>query len=248
MSGHSKWSTIKRKKGANDAKRSKEFSKIIKEITVAVKEGGNDSDNNPRLRTALSNAKGANMPKDNIQRAINKANDKNSANFIDISFEGYASNGIAVYVECTTDNHQRTVANIRSYFNKFNGSLGKNGSVSFMFERKGIFIISKGDIEQDELEIKLIDAGADDIEFEEGIFTAYTALENFGNMQKKLDEMNIDVEKAELERIPTNTEKLDIESAMKVMKLIDIIEYDEDVKNVYYNLEMTDEIISELEK
>ncbi|HDQ16046.1 MAG TPA: YebC/PmpR family DNA-binding transcriptional regulator, partial [Bacteroidetes bacterium] len=164
MSGHSKWSTIKRKKGALDAKRSKEFSRVIKEITVAVKEGGADPEANPRLRTAIANAKGVNMPKDNVQRAINKAGDKDAANFQEVSFEAYAPHGIAVFIECTTDNNQRTVSNVRSYFNKFNCSLAKNGSLSFIFDRKGVFTIAQGDIDRDELEMELIDAGAEDIE------------------------------------------------------------------------------------
>ncbi len=248
MSGHSKWSTIKRKKGALDAKRSKEFSRVIKEITVAVKEGGADPEANPRLRTAIANAKGVNMPKDNVQRAINKAGDKDAANFQEVTFEAYAPHGIAVFIECTTDNNQRTVSNVRSYFNKFNCSLGKNGSLSFIFDRKGVFTIAQGDQDRDELEMELIDAGAEDIEFEDGYFTVYTSLEDFGNMQKKLEELKIEAEKTELQRIPNNTEAIDVESALKVLKLIDLLEEDEDVQNVYHNLEMTDELMAELEK
>ena len=248
MSGHSKWSTIKRKKGALDAKRSKEFSRVIKEITVAVKEGGADPEANPRLRTAIANAKGVNMPKDNVQRAINKAGDKDAANFQEVSFEAYAPHGIAVFIECTTDNNQRTVSNVRSYFNKFNCSLAKNGSLSFIFDRKGVFTIAQGDIDRDELEMELIDAGAEDIEFEDGYFTVYTSLEDFGNMQKKLEELNIEAEKTELQRIPNNTEAIDVESALKVLKLIDLLEEDEDVQNVYHNLEMTDDLMAVLEK
>jgi YebC/PmpR family DNA-binding regulatory protein len=248
MSGHSKWSTIKRKKGALDAKRSKEFSRVIKEITVAVREGGPDLEANPRLRTAIANAKGVNMPKDNVQRAINKAGDKDAANFQEITFEAYAQHGIAVFIECTTDNNQRTIANVRSYFNKFNCALGKNGSLSFIFDRKGVFTILKGEIDQDEFEMELIDAGAEEIELEDDYFTVYTSLEDFGNMQKKLEKLNIEPEKAELQRIPNNTEVLDVESALKVLKLIDLLEEDEDVQNVYHNLEMTDELMAELEK
>ena len=193
MSGHSKWSTIKRKKGALDAKRSKAFSKIIKEITVAVKEGGGpDPDANPRLRTAIANAKGVNMPKDNVTRAINKAGDKDSANFMEVTYEGYAPGGIGIFVECTTDNLQRTVSNVRSYFTKHNGSLGKNGSLSFIFDRKGVFTFPIGDWDIEELELEIIDAGAEDIELEDGFVTVTTALEDFGTMQKKLEELNIE--------------------------------------------------------
>ncbi len=248
MSGHSKWSKIKRKKGANDAKRSKEFSRVIKEITVAAREGGTDVDSNARLRTAIANAKGVNMPKDNVERAIKKAGDKNAADFQEITFEAYAQHGIAVYVECTTDNNQRTVANIRSYFNKYDCSLGKNGSLSFIFDRKGVFTIEKGEIDQDEFEMELIDAGAEDIELEDGYFTVYTSLEDFGNMQKKLEQLNIEPEKAELLRIPNNTETIAVEKAIKVLNLVEMIEEDDDVQNVFHNLEMTDELLEELEK
>ena len=249
MSGHSKWSTIKRKKGALDAKRSKAFSKIIKEITVAVKEGGGpDPDSNPRLRTAIANAKGVNMPKDNVARAISKAGDKDSANFSEVTYEGYAPGGIGIFVECTTDNLQRTVANVRSYFTKYGGSLGKNGSLSFIFDRKGVFTFPIGEWDIDELEMEIIDAGAEDIELEEDFVTVTTALEDFGTMQKKLEELEIETESAKLERIPNNTESLDVESAKKVLKLIDVIEEDDDVQEVFHNLEMTDELIAALEE
>lgn len=247
MSGHSKWSTIKRKKGALDAKRSKIFSKIIKEITIAVREGGNDIDSNPRLRLAVSNAKGANMPKDNVQRAINKAGDKDGANFSEVNYEGYAPHGIGIFVECTTDNLQRTVSNVRSYFNKHNGSLGKNGCLSFVFDRKGIFTFPVGDIDLEELELELIDAGAEDIEVEDNFITVTTAMEDFGNMVNKLEEMKIEPESAKLERVPNNTETLDVENAKKVLKLIELIEEDDDVQNVYHNLEMTDELMEAMD-
>jgi YebC/PmpR family DNA-binding regulatory protein len=246
MSGHSKWSTIKRKKGALDAKRSKIFSKIIKDINISVKENGPDPEANPRLRLAIANAKGANMPKDNIARAINKAADKDAANFTETTYEGYAPNGIAVYVECTTDNVQRTVANVRSYFNKFGGNLGTNGSLSFLFDRKGVFTVPKADIDQDEFEMELIDAGAEDIELEDEFFTVTTAMEDFGSMIKKLEELGIEPESASLQRIPKETTKLDIESARRVMKLIDMFEEDDDVQEVYHNLEISEELMEEM--
>ena len=246
MSGHSRWSTIKRKKGALDAKRSKMFSKIIKEINIAVKEGGADPDSNPRLRMAITNAKGVNMPKDNVSRAINKASDKDSENFVETTYEGYAPNGIAIYVECTTDNLQRTVANVRSYFNKFGGSLGTNGSLSFLFDRKGVFTVPKADIDQDTFEMELIDAGAEEIELEEEFFTVTTAMEDFGLMMKKLEELGVEPENASLQRIPKETVTLDLESARKVMKLIDFFEDDDDIQNVFHNLEISDELMAEL--
>ncbi|RLD32557.1 MAG: YebC/PmpR family DNA-binding transcriptional regulator [Bacteroidetes bacterium] len=246
MSGHSKWSTIKRKKGANDAKRSKIFSKIIKEITIAVKESGPDPEGNPRLRLAIANAKGSSMPKDNIERAINKGKDKDSSNFAEYTFEGYLAHGIAVYVECTSDNQQRTVSNVRSIFNKFSGNLGTNGSLSFLFDRKGVFTIPLGDLDQDEFELEMIDAGAEDIEMEEGFITVTTAMEDFGSLMKKLDDLGIEPENAELRRIPKDTSTLSLEESKKVMKVIEAFEEDDDVQNVFHNMELTDELVESM--
>ncbi len=246
MSGHSKWSTIKRKKGALDAKRSKIFSRIIKEITVAVKENGPDPEGNPRLRLAIANAKGANMPKDNVQRAISKAGDKNEANFTEVTYEGYANFGVAVYVECLTDNQQRTVANVRSYFNKHNGKLETNGALSFIFDRKGVFTVPMNELDEDEFMMEVIDAGAEEVETEDNFFTIYTAMEDFGSMMKKLEEMKIEAENAELQRIPKTMVKLDKEQAQKVLKLIDMFEDDDDVQNVFHNLELTDEMMEDM--
>ncbi len=246
MSGHSKWSTIKRKKGALDAKRSKIFSKLIKEITVAVKEGGPDPDGNPRLRLAIANAKGQSMPKENIERAINKGKDKDSASFTEVTYEGYLPHGIAVYVECTTDNLQRTVSNVRAIFNKYGGSLGTNGSLSYLFDRKGVFVVPKGDLDEEEFEMEIIDAGAEDIELDDGFFTITTAMEDFGSMMKKLEELGIEPETAELQRIPKERKTLDLEEAQKIMKVIDTFEEDDDVQKVFHNLELTDEMIADM--
>ncbi|OYT17287.1 MAG: YebC/PmpR family DNA-binding transcriptional regulator [Bacteroidetes bacterium 4572_77] len=248
MSGHSKWSKIKRKKGANDAKRSKMFSKIVKDITIAVKESGNDPDSNPRLRLAITNAKGVSMPKDNIQRAIKKGEDKDGSNFEELTYEGYAPHGIAIFVECTTDNTARTVANVRAVFNKFSGNLGKNGSLSFIFDRKGVFSFPIGDIDIEELELEIIDAGAEDIELEEDQVTITTDMEDFGNMMKKLEELNIEPELAELQRIPVTTESVSADHAKSILRIISAFEEDEDVANVFHNLEMTDEIAELLEE
>ena len=243
MSGHSKWSTIKRKKGSIDSKRSKLFSKIVKEITVAVKEGGSDPEGNPRLRVAIANAKGVSMPKDNIQRAISKGSDKDSASFIECTFEGYASGGVAIFLEATTDNQQRTIANVRMYFNKNSGSLGTNGSLSFIFDRKGIFTIPKGSLDAEEFEMEMIEAGAEDMQLEDDYFTVTTAMEDFGQMLKKLELLNVEPESAQLQRIPKETKELDLESARKVMRLIDLFEEDDDIQAVYHNLELTDELM-----
>jgi YebC/PmpR family DNA-binding regulatory protein len=246
MSGHNKWSTIKRKKGALDSKRSKIFSKIIKDITIAVKESGPDADGNPRLRLAIANAKGANMPKENISRAINKASDKDASNFQEVTYEGYAPNAVAIYVECTTDNIQRTVSNIRSYFNKYGGNLGTHGSLSFIFDRKGVFNIPAGSYDRDEFEMAMIDAGAEDITFEDNVFTVMSGMESFGPIMKKLEEMKIEPESAELQRIPKTTVTLDKDAAQKVLKMIEVFEDDDDVTNVFHNMELTDELAGEL--
>ncbi len=246
MSGHSKWSTIKRKKGAADAKRSKMFSKVVKEITVAVKEGGSDPDGNPRLRLAIANAKGISMPKDNIERAISKGKEKDSANFLELTYEGYLSHGIAVYIECTTDNQQRTVSNVRAIFNKYSGNLGTNGSLSFLFDRKGIFTIPAGELDQEEFELEMIDAGAEDIELEDGFFSITTAMEDFGKVQKKLEGMGIEPENAELQRIPHDTVKLPEEEAKKILKVIELFEDEDDVQKVFHNLEISDALMEQM--
>lgn len=243
MAGHNKWSKIKRKKGVADAKRSKIFAKIIKEITVAVKEGGStDPDFNPRLRLAIANAKGANMPKDNVQRAIKKASESGGAAFHKPTYEGYAPGGIAVFVETATDNLNRTVANVRMVFNKKGGSLATSGSVGFLFERKSIFNVVAEGIDQDELELELIDAGAEDIELEDGEFMITASFEDFGNIQKKLEELNIEPKSATLERLPLNHVSIDLDTAKKALALIEMLEDDEDVTNVFHNIEVTEEI------
>ncbi len=246
MSGHSKWSTIKRKKAAMDAKRSKMFSAAIKEITVSVKEGGSDPDANPRLRLAIANAKGINLPKDNIQRAISKAGEKDAANFQEITYEGYAPFGVGVYIECLTDNIQRTVAAIRSYLNKYNGKLETHGALNFIFDRKGVFTVPNKDLDEENFMMEIIDAGAEDVETEGEYFTIYTAMEDFGSMQKKLEEMGLEAESQELQRIPKTTVNLDKEQAKQVLKLIEALEEDDDVQNVFHNMELTEEIMEEM--
>ena len=245
MSGHSKWSTIKRKKGALDAKRGKIFSRLVKEISIAVKEGGPDPDANPRLRLALQNAKGANMPKENVERAISKA-DNEGDNLAEVTFEGYGPNGIAVFIECLTDNNQRTVGMVRAVFNKRGGNLGTNGSLGFLFDRKGIFNVPKGDMDPDEFQLDIIDAGVEDFEVSDDMFIITTAMEDFGSVQKKLDEMGIQVESASLQRIPNDTKVLSVEDSQKIIKMIDEFEDIDDVQNVYHNLEMTDELMNVL--
>ena len=245
MSGHSKWSTIKRKKGANDAKRGKMFTKMIKEITVAAQLGGSDPETNPRLRSAVQNAKGVNMPKDNIEKAISKAN-RDTGDFQEVTFEGYLPHGIAVFIECLTDNNNRTVSSVRSIFNKRGGNLGTNGSLSFLFDRKGIITVPRGEMDPEEFELEIIDAGVEEIDVEEDTFIITTPMEDFNNVQVKLDEMGLETNSAELQRIPNDTKELDTEKAVQIMKIIEEFEDDDDVQNVYHNLEVSDEVLAEL--
>lgn len=246
MSGHSKWSKIKRKKGSTDAKRSKIFSRIVKEITVSVKEGGNtDPDSNPRLRLAIQNAKGVNMPKDNIDRAISKAS-KDTTVLVETTFEGYAVGGVGVFVECLSDNNQRTVQDVRAAFNKKKGSLGTNGSLSFIFDRKGVFVIPQGDLILDDFELEMIDAGAEDFEVNDNIITITSTLEDFSTISKKLEDLGVEAESQSLQRLPNNTKELDLETSLQVLALVEMLEDNDDVQYVYHNLELSDELIDSL--
>jgi YebC/PmpR family DNA-binding regulatory protein len=249
MAGHSKWANIKHRKGAQDAKRAKIFTRIIKELTVAAKEGGPDADSNPRLRTAIQNAKGANMPKDTIQKAVNKGAGGEGDEYQEVTYEGYGPNGIAIYVEATTDNTNRTVANVRAIFTKYGGNLGKNGSLEFIFDRKGVYTIEDealGGKDPEEFEMELIDGGAEDVVKEEDIWIVYTTFEDFGNMQKKLEEIGVEPKSSELHRIPNSTSEVGLSEAKSILNMIDKFEEDEDVTNVFHNLEMTEELEQEL--
>jgi YebC/PmpR family DNA-binding regulatory protein len=248
MAGHSKWANIKHRKGAQDARRAKMFTRITKEIQVAVKEGGADPETNPRLRLAVQNGRSVNMPKDNINRAIAKASEAGGDSFQEITFEGYGPGGVAVFLECMTDNNNRTVGAVRSIFNKRGGSLGTNGSLSFLFERKGVFqIVKSEEMNLEELELELIDAGAQEIEKDEELIVVTTEMEDFGAVQKKLNELEIVVENAALQRIPNNYKELDLETARKLLRMIDEFEDNDDVQNVFHNLEITDELANSFE-
>lgn len=249
MAGHNKWSKIKRKKGVADAKRSKAFSRVIKEINVAVREGqSGDPDFNPRLRVALANAKGVNMPKENVERAIKKALDSSGEALHQPTYEGYGPGGVAIFVECTTDNLNRTVSSVRATFNKRGGNLATSGSVDFLFERKGIFVLDSTERDPEELELELIDGGAEEIDIDNELneIAVTVAFEDFGNMQKKLEEMQLEPKSATLERIPTTTTALALDEAKKVLGLVEGLEDDDDVVQVFHNLEMTDELASAL--
>ncbi|MAM19873.1 MAG: YebC/PmpR family DNA-binding transcriptional regulator [Christiangramia sp.] len=251
MAGHSKWANIKHRKGAQDKKRAKQFTRAIKEITVAVKEGGGpDPEANPSLRNAIQNAKGVNMPKDTIERAIKKASGADADSYEMVTFEGYGPNGIAIFVECTTDNTNRTVASVRSIFSKNGGSLGTNGSLEFLFDKKGVFVIEREKIEMnmEEFELELIEGGATTIEKEEDYITIYTEFTDFGSMSSKLEELKIEPKSSEVQRIPMNTLELPVEDAKKIIDIVEKFEDDDDVQNVYHNLDISDELIAELEK
>jgi len=246
MSGHSKWSSIKHKKGAADAKRGKIFTKLVKEIIVAAKEGGGDQEMNPRLRLAVSTAKGANMPNSNIERAIKRGTGElEGVNYEHITYEGYGHNGVAIIVETLTDNKQRTVADVRHIFSKYGGNLAENGSVSYMFEKKGMIVIPEDDLDEDEVMMASLDAGAEDFIVEEGDYIIYTAYANLHSVLKKMEEANYNIEKAEITRIPQNTINAD-EVAEKLLKLIDYLEDCDDVQKVYANFEISDIVFDRL--
>jgi len=239
MSGHSKWATIKRKKGAADAKRGKIFTKLIKEITIAARQGGGDPAGNPRLRLAIDNAKAANMPADNIDRAIKKATGElEGVSYVELMYEGYGPGGVAILVEVATDNKNRTVAEVRHIFSKMGGSMGESGSVAWMFERKGIISIKRdGKSEDDVMEI-VLDAGADDMQTEEDIFEVTTSLESFETVRKTLLDKSLEIENASLEWIAKNTLAIGGEDAEKVVKIIESLEDNDDVQNVFSNADI----------
>lgn len=252
MAGHSKWSNIKERKGKQDKQRSKIFSRIVKEIHIAVKENGmnGDPETNPALRTALQNAKGANMPKDNIERAIKKASGAGADSFEQITFEGYGPNGIAIFVECTTDNNNRTVANVRAIFNKYNGSLGTNGSLEFMFDRLGVFTIEKSSLKLDweELQLELIEHGADTFEEEDEDYYIYCPFSEYGNVSQKLEELGVEPKNSELARIPHHEEELPLDQAMTIFKMLEAFDNEDDVQQVFHNMKLTEELEAELSK
>lgn len=224
-------------------KMAKTFSKIGKEIALAVKAGGPDPESNPALRRCIQNAKGANMPKDNVERAIKKASGADAENYEEITYEGYGQGGVAFFVECTTNNPTRTVANVRAIFNKFDGNLGKNGELAFIFDRKGIFTINLAQIKMDwdDFEMEMIDGGAEDVEKDEEEVMITTAFEDFGSLSHKLDELNIEAKSAELQRIPNNTKEVTEEQFKSNMKMLERFDEDDDVQNVFHNMEITDE-------
>ena len=244
MSGHSKWSTIKRKKGVADAKRGKMFTKLIKEITISAREGGGDPGANPRLRLAIDNAKAANMPADNIDRAIKKATGElEGVTYHELMYEGYGPGGVAMLIEVATDNKNRSVAEVRHLFSKYNGSMGENGSVAWMFDRKGIITLPIQNKTEDEIMDIVLETGAEDLQAEEDYFEVQTDLESFEPVRKALVAADMQIENASLQWIAKNTINVSDDDAEKVMKIIEAMDDSEDVQNVYSNDDFDEELI-----
>jgi len=236
---------------ARNAKLSKLFTRIGKEIAMAVKAGGPSPEANSRLKVAIQNARGMNMPKDNIDRAIKKAAGGEEADFAEVTYEGYAPGGVAVFVESATNNTTRTVGNVRSYFSKCGANLGTSGSLAHIFERKAEFVIESASLQgrdPDEFEMEVIDAGADDVVRDEEGMVIYAPFASFGAMQQKLEALGVEVKSAELKRFPVVTSPADIVSARAVLKLVDLLNEDDDVSAVYHNMDLTEEVEAELEK
>ena len=248
MSGHNKWSTIKHKKGAVDAKRGKIFTKIIKEITLAARLGGPDPDGNPRLRTAILAAKDENMPKDNIDRAIKKGSGsgEGAVTYEEITYEGYGPSGVAVIVEVMTDNRNRTVAEIRHIFSKYGGNLGENGCVAWMFDKKGSLLIDKKAIGEDELMELALEAGADDVREEEHEYEVLTSPATFEEVRKAIEGKGLKILSASVGMVPQNTIELAEDKASTMLKLMEKMEDNDDVQNVYANFDISDEIMERL--
>jgi YebC/PmpR family DNA-binding regulatory protein len=246
MSGHNKWSTIKHKKGAADAKRGKVFTKIIKEITVAAKLGGGDPDGNPRLRTAIDKAKAENMPKDNVERAIKKgAGGLEGTTYEETTYEGYGPGGTAVLVEVMTDNRNRTVSDVRSIFTKCNGNMGESGCVSWLFDKKGLLVFPKKTTDFDKLFEAAIEAGADDVTDEDDVFEVLTDPTSFHEVKTALEKAGFKAESGEVTMIPQTMVKLEGKNAENMLKLMDRMEDNDDVQNVYANFDISEE---EMEK
>ncbi len=221
---------------------SRTFTRLGKEITMVAKAGGPDPDANPRLRALMQNAKAANMPKDTVERAIKKATDKDASDYKEITYEGYGPFGIAIFVEAATDNNTRTVANVRSYFNKHNGSLGTQGSLSFLFEHKCVFKIKATEgMDVEELELELIDCGVDEVEPDEEEIVLYGAFEDYSNIQKYLEDNGYEIISSEFERIPNDLKEVTEEQRAAIDKLLEKLEEDEDVQNVFHNMKESDE-------
>lgn len=247
MSGHSKWSTIKRKKGRADAQRGKMFSKLIKEITVAAREGGGDPEGNPRLRTAIAMAKSANMPSQNMERAIKRGTGElPGVSYEEVSYEGYGPGGTAMLVDCLTDNRNRTTADVRRAFSKHGGNLGSAGCVSWIFSLKGVIMIDKSKVDEDTLLSVALEAGAEDVNSDANTFEIVTDLASFEQVKKSLEDQKIGYTSAERTKVPQSTVKLTGKKAEQMLKLMEAIEELDDVQNVYANFDIPEEVMISL--
>ncbi len=249
MAGHSKWHNIRHKKAKMDAKRGQIFTKLIREITIAARQGGGDPEFNPRLRIAIEKAKEHNMPAENIERAIKRGTGElEGVNYEEVTYEGYGPEGVAVIVECVTDNRNRTTGEIRHLFSKYGGNLGSSGCVSFLFEDKGVILVPKEGISEEEIFEKAIEAGAEDvITDDENYYEIRTAPEDLYSVKEALEKEGVNIEKAELTKIPTTTVEIkDSETAEKLMKLLDALEEQDDVQKVYSNFDMSSELMEKL--
>ncbi|MEX0594289.1 MAG: YebC/PmpR family DNA-binding transcriptional regulator [Balneolaceae bacterium] len=250
MAGHSKWANIRHKKAKEDAKRAKAFTKHIREITVAAREGGGDPATNPRLALAVDNAKGVNLPKDNIERAIKKGTgelDDGSGQYEEATYEGYGPGGIAYFIEVTTNNYNRTVGEIRHIFSKSGGNLGTDGSVAYLFEQKGIIQIAADNLDEETVMLMAIDAGADDVEKEEDLFIITTAREKLFDVRTGLEESGLAIQTAELIQVPMTEVAVKIDTARSNLKLMESFEDNDDVSNVYSNMKLDEQTLAAAE-
>jgi YebC/PmpR family DNA-binding regulatory protein len=245
MAGHSKWANIKRRKGAQDAKRGKIFTKVLKEIMVAARVSGGDPEASPRLRSAIAAAKAENVPKDNIERAIKKGSGElEGVSYEEITYEGYGPGGVAILVDCMTDNRVRTVADVRHFFSKSGGNLGENGCVSWMFDKKGSILISKGNITEEQLMDLALEAGAEDVLEQDNEFQVFTAPEDFDSVRESLEKSKLAIVQATVTMIPKNTlDVTDEKVARQLLKLLENLEDHDDVQNVFANFEIPDELM-----
>lgn len=242
MSGHSKWSTIKNKKGKADAARGKVFTKIGRELVVAVKLGGPDPASNSRLRDVIAKAKANNMPNDNIQRSIKKASGElSNVDYTELVYEGYGTGGVAVLVSAMTDNKNRTVSDVRHAFDKHGGSMGNSGSVSWMFDKKGLLVLDETVGDEEEVMEQALEAGAEDFSYEDGMYEITTAPEDFSAVREALEGNGYEFLSAEIDMIPQNTIALDAAQSAKFQRMIDALEDNDDVQNVYHNAELSEE-------
>ncbi len=245
MSGHSKWSTIKHKKGATDAKRGKIFTKVIKEITVAARIGGGDVDGNPRLRLAVQKAKEVNMPQENVTRAIKKGTGElEGVQYQEISYEGYGPGGVAIFMEVMTDNKNRTIGELRAVLDKNGGNMGENGCVAWIFEKKGIITIMISEKDEEELLELVMDAGGDDLQTVDDYYEITTSVESFESVRKAIENSGLKVQSAQLTRIPQNTVNVEEKNCKSLLRLMDMLEDHDDIQKVYSNFDITDELMS----